>query len=137
MPKGKMYHVNSDPERSIMTRFRKPGPGGVPGEGASRGFGRSVARLLSARLVPGSLLLLSARSAGALEGELHVQALPADLGTDEGLQRVAQDAADALRRHHNSPRLQRLLLLNNTGESTFHSFCFVAAHSEGERKEKK
>ncbi|KAJ7309062.1 hypothetical protein JRQ81_008354, partial [Phrynocephalus forsythii] len=84
--------------------------------GASRGFGRSVARLLAARLVPGSLLLLAARSAGALEGELHVQALPADLGADEGLQRVARDAADALRCHHNSARLQRLLLLNNAGE---------------------
>ncbi|KAJ7341911.1 hypothetical protein JRQ81_007746 [Phrynocephalus forsythii] len=69
---------------------------------ASQGFGRSVARLVAARLVPGSLLLLAARSVGALgelEGELHaaypdlrVQALPADLGADEGLQPVARDA---------------------------------------------
>ncbi|KAJ7325057.1 hypothetical protein JRQ81_018077 [Phrynocephalus forsythii] len=93
--------------------------------GASRGFGRSMARLVAARLAPGSLLLLVACSAGApgeLEGELRaaypelrIQALPADLGANEGLQRVAWDAADTLRRHHDGARLQRLLLLNNAG----------------------
>ncbi|KAJ7335217.1 hypothetical protein JRQ81_013158 [Phrynocephalus forsythii] len=80
----------------------------------------------SARLAPGSLLLLAAHSAGALgelEGELRaaypelrVQALPTDLGADEGLQRVARDATDALRRHHDGAHLQRLLLVNNAGE---------------------
>ncbi|KAJ7324422.1 hypothetical protein JRQ81_017442 [Phrynocephalus forsythii] len=94
--------------------------------GASWGFGQSVARLVAARLAPGSLLLLAARSAGApgeLEGELRaaypelrVQALPADLGADEGLQRVAWDTAAALRCHHDGAHLQRLLLLNNVGD---------------------
>ncbi|KAJ7330126.1 hypothetical protein JRQ81_016300 [Phrynocephalus forsythii] len=81
-----------------------------------------------ARLAPGSLLLLAARSVGVLgelEGELraaylelHVQALPADLGADEGLQHVAWDTADALCRHHDGTRLQRLLLLNNAEPSS-------------------
>ncbi|KAJ7325126.1 hypothetical protein JRQ81_018146 [Phrynocephalus forsythii] len=83
-----------------------------------------------ARLAPGSLLLLAVRSAGVLgelEGELraaylelHIQALPADLGADEGLQRVARDAADTLRCHHDGARLQRLLLLllNNAKASS-------------------
>ncbi|KAJ7337976.1 hypothetical protein JRQ81_010502 [Phrynocephalus forsythii] len=88
--------------------------------GASRGFGRSVARLVAAHLAPGLLLLPAARSAGTLgelEGELRaaypelrVQALPADPGADEGLQHVARDAANALRRHHDGARLQ---LINN------------------------
>ncbi|KAJ7327341.1 hypothetical protein JRQ81_017100 [Phrynocephalus forsythii] len=114
--------------------------------GASRGFGRSVARLVAARLAPGSLLLLVARSAGALgelEGELRaaypelrVQALPADLGADEGLQRVARDAADALRRHHHhhhdGARLQRLLLVNNAGSLGDVSKAFVDLASPAE-----
>ncbi|KAJ7335160.1 hypothetical protein JRQ81_013101 [Phrynocephalus forsythii] len=84
-----------------------------------------MAQLVAACLAPGSLLLLAARSVGVLGEledelcaaypELRVQALPADLGTDEGLQHVARDAADALRRHHDGARLQRLLLLNNAG----------------------
>ncbi|KAJ7345072.1 hypothetical protein JRQ81_001022 [Phrynocephalus forsythii] len=90
--------------------------------GPSWGFGQSVARLVAARLAPGSLLLLAVRSAGApgelraAYPELRIQALPADLGADEGLQRVARDTADALRRHHDGARLQRLLLLNNAGD---------------------
>lgn len=90
--------------------------------GASRGFGRSAARLLAARLAPGSALLLVARSAGALaqleeqlraaHPALRVLALPADLADDGGPERVARAAA-ALR--PDGP-LQRLLLLNNAGE---------------------
>ncbi|KAJ7327259.1 hypothetical protein JRQ81_017018 [Phrynocephalus forsythii] len=106
---------------------------------------RGAARLVAARLAPGSLLLLAACSAGALgelEGELCtaypelcIQALPADLGTDEGLQRVARDAADALRRHHDSARLQRLLLINNAGERarvTGRRECAGGGRSAGE-----
>ncbi|KAJ7315967.1 hypothetical protein JRQ81_002129, partial [Phrynocephalus forsythii] len=63
-----------------------PGPGGVPGDGG----------------VVGLRAKLGAAGGGALE--LRVQALPADLGADEGLQRVARDAADALRRHHDGAR---------------------------------
>ncbi|XP_058049855.1 sepiapterin reductase [Ahaetulla prasina] len=87
--------------------------------GASRGFGRSLARLLAARLPPGSALLLVARSAGPLgrlEGELRaawpgllVRALPADLGSEQGLRRVAE-AGRALR---GAGDPQRLLLINN------------------------
>ncbi|XP_061439679.1 sepiapterin reductase [Rhineura floridana] len=103
----------------------EPGGGGLGRAvcivtGASRGLGRSLARLLAPRLAPGSALLLVARSAGALgelEGKLRaacpalrVQGLPADLASDEGLQRVLQ-AGRALR--GGAGRLQRLLLINN------------------------
>ncbi|XP_053114055.1 sepiapterin reductase [Hemicordylus capensis] len=84
--------------------------------GASRGFGCSLARLAAPRLAPGSALLLVARSAAALaelEGELgaacpglRVQSVPADLATEEGLQRVLRAARGA-------GRLERLLLVNN------------------------
>lgn len=89
--------------------------------GASRGFGRVVASLLAPLLAPGSVLVLSARSDEALrqvEAELgagrlglRVVRVPADLGTDAGLQRLL----DAM---HQLPRpdgLQRLLLINNAG----------------------
>ncbi|XP_062992126.1 sepiapterin reductase [Elgaria multicarinata webbii] len=90
--------------------------------GASRGFGRSLAGALAPRLAPGSALLLVARSAaalGELEGELRascpalrVTAVPADLASDEGLQRVVQ-AGRAL--GGAGGRLERLLLINNAG----------------------
>ncbi|XP_026572978.1 sepiapterin reductase [Pseudonaja textilis] len=89
--------------------------------GASRGLGRSLARLLAAHLPPGSALLLVARSAGPLgrlEGELRaacpgllVRALPADLGSDQGLRRVAEAGREL--REARDP--QRLLLINNAG----------------------
>lgn len=97
--------------------------------GASRGLGRSLARLLAARLPPGSALLLVARSAGPLgqlEGELRaarpgllVRGLPADLGSEEGLRR----AAEAGRELREAGPLQRLLLLNNAGESPAGAAC--------------
>nr|XP_028600391.1 sepiapterin reductase [Podarcis muralis] len=87
--------------------------------GASRGFGRSLARLLAPRLAPGSALLLVARSAAALEqleGELRaacpalrVRGLPADLATDDGMQRVVR----AARELPGDGPLERLLLVNN------------------------
>ncbi|NXM81799.1 SPRE reductase, partial [Oenanthe oenanthe] len=105
--------------------------------GASRGFGRSLARLLAPQLGPGSVLLLLARSADAL-GELaselragatgrvrlrdtgrdtgsdtglRVQYVAADLGCEEGLRR----ASAALRELLQDPSFGRLLLVNNAG----------------------
>ncbi|XP_070612890.1 sepiapterin reductase [Erythrolamprus reginae] len=90
--------------------------------GASRGLGRSLCRLLAAQLPPGSALLLVARSAGPLvrlAGELgaawpglRVEALAADLGTEQGLRRAAE-AGRGLRGDGEPP--QRLLLINNAG----------------------
>uniref|UniRef100_A0ABM5GKY8 Sepiapterin reductase n=1 Tax=Pogona vitticeps TaxID=103695 RepID=A0ABM5GKY8_9SAUR len=91
--------------------------------GASRGLGRSLAVLLAARLAPGSALLLVARSAGPLgelEGQLRaahpglrVRALPADLASEEGLQRVSRAAAALAPRDPRRPGPERLLLVNN------------------------
>ncbi|NWT61539.1 SPRE reductase, partial [Erythrocercus mccallii] len=93
--------------------------------GASRGFGRSLARLLAPQLGPGSVLLLLARSAEALaelaaelrsgstggDTELRVQCVAADLGCQEGLRR----ASAALRELLRDASLCRLLLVNNAG----------------------
>lgn len=91
--------------------------------GASRGFGRVVAALLAPRLSPGSVLLLSARSDEALrrvEAELdaarlglRVVRVPADLGTDAGLRQLLEAVLGLPR----PQGLQRLLLINNAGES--------------------
>ncbi|NXQ23877.1 SPRE reductase, partial [Alaudala cheleensis] len=117
------------------------GPGPGPGRwdatacvvtGASRGFGRSLARLLAPQLGPGSVLLLLARSAEALaelvaelragatgsdtssdtgSTELRVQCVAADLGCEEGLRR----ASAALRELLQDASFGRLLLVNNAG----------------------
>ncbi|NXA78860.1 SPRE reductase, partial [Thryothorus ludovicianus] len=79
--------------------------------GASRGFGRSLARLLAPQLGPGSLLLLLARNAAALGAELRVQCVAADLGCEEGLRR----AGAALRELLQDASFGRLLLVNNAG----------------------
>ncbi|KAF4789319.1 Sepiapterin reductase [Turdus rufiventris] len=101
--------------------------------GASRGFGRSLARLLAPQLGPGSVLLLLARSADALDElatelragatgrdtgsgtgsgpELRVQCVPADLGCEQGLRR----ASAALRELLQDSSFGRLLLINNAG----------------------
>ncbi|NXO10415.1 SPRE reductase, partial [Oriolus oriolus] len=117
-----------------------PGPG--PGRwaatacvvtGASRGFGRSLARLLAPQLGPGSVLVLLARSAEALAElaaelragpatgsdtgsdsggtGLRVQCVAADLGCEEGLRR----AGAALRELLQDASFGRLLLINNAG----------------------
>ncbi|NXP41363.1 SPRE reductase, partial [Leiothrix lutea] len=116
-------------------------PGAAPGPwaatacvitGASRGFGRSLARLLAPQLGPGSALLLLARSADALaelaaelrsgttgsdtggdpgSSELRVQCVPADLGCQEGLRK----AGAALRELLQDASFGRLLLVNNAG----------------------
>ncbi|KAM7078233.1 sepiapterin reductase [Molossus nigricans] len=89
--------------------------------GASRGFGRVLAQLLAPLLSPGSVLVLSARNDEALrrlEAELGagrpgrlVVRVPADLGTEAGLQRLL----DALRELPRPEGLQRVLLINNAG----------------------
>ncbi|NXJ05586.1 SPRE reductase, partial [Odontophorus gujanensis] len=89
--------------------------------GASRGFGRSLARLLAPRLGPGSLLLLLARSeeplvrlAAELRDScpgLRVECVAAELSSDEGLRRAVGAVRDLL---PGGP-LGRLLLINNAG----------------------
>ncbi|XP_075565858.1 sepiapterin reductase [Pelecanus crispus] len=112
----------------------EPGPGAGPGgwaaaacvlTGASRGFGRSLARLLARRLGEGSVLLLLARSEAALaelaaelRGSgtgtgtgLRVECVTADLGCEQGLRR----AAAALREVLPAAPPGRLLLVHNAG----------------------
>ncbi|NXY90559.1 SPRE reductase, partial [Alcedo cyanopectus] len=90
--------------------------------GASRGFGRSLARLLAPRLGRGSALLLLARSAAPLaelaaelrDGSatgLRVEDVAADLGCEQGLRR----AVAALREVLSGGPFGRLLLVNNAG----------------------
>uniref|UniRef100_A0A8C3V6X3 Sepiapterin reductase n=1 Tax=Catharus ustulatus TaxID=91951 RepID=A0A8C3V6X3_CATUS len=82
--------------------------------GASRGFGRSLARLLAPQLGPGSVLLLLARSEdalGELASELRSGCVPADLGSEEGMRR----ASAALRELLQDSSFGRLLLINNAG----------------------
>lgn len=89
--------------------------------GASRGFGRSLARLLAPRLGPGSLLLLLARSEEALAQlaaelrdscpGLRVECVAVDLGSEEGLRR----AVGAVRELLPGGPPDRLLLINNAG----------------------
>ncbi|XP_017692365.1 PREDICTED: sepiapterin reductase [Lepidothrix coronata] len=90
--------------------------------GASRGFGRSLARLLAPRLGPGSVLVLLARSAeplmelaAELRGGggtgLRVLCVAADLGSEEGLRR----ATAALREVLPAEPFGRLILVNNAG----------------------
>uniref|UniRef100_A0A8V0ZD26 Sepiapterin reductase n=1 Tax=Gallus gallus TaxID=9031 RepID=A0A8V0ZD26_CHICK len=92
--------------------------------GASRGFGRSLARLLAPRLGPGSLLLLLARSEEALAQlaaelrdscpGLRVECVASDLGSEEGLRR----AVGAVRELLPGGPPDRLLLINNAGNAT-------------------
>ncbi|XP_004691576.1 PREDICTED: sepiapterin reductase [Condylura cristata] len=89
--------------------------------GASRGFGRALAPLLAPLLSPGSVLVISARSDEALrqlEAELNadrpslrVERVPADLGTEAGLQQLLGALGKLVR----PEGLQRLLLINNAG----------------------
>ncbi|XP_068259945.1 sepiapterin reductase [Nyctibius grandis] len=107
-----------------------PGPGMGSGRwaaaacvltGASRGFGRSLARLLAPRLGEGSLLVLLARSAGPLAelaaelrgtgAGLRVECVAADLGCERGLRRAIAVLREVL---PDAPP-GRLLLVNNAG----------------------
>ncbi|NXX81080.1 SPRE reductase, partial [Urocolius indicus] len=101
--------------------------------GASRGFGRSLARVLAPRLGPGSLLLLLARSAqplaelaAELRGDgggsgLRVECVVADLGCEHGVQR----AVDALREMLPAGPHGSLLIVNNAGSLGFISKSFL------------
>ncbi|XP_067835461.1 sepiapterin reductase-like [Heptranchias perlo] len=93
--------------------------------GASRGLGRSLARVVAPRLGPGSRLVLVARSGDRLrelERELAGAALPgaglrisrveADLSGEEGLQRVLSSVTSG--QDQGQPP-ERLLLINNAG----------------------
>ncbi|KAM6313617.1 LOW QUALITY PROTEIN: sepiapterin reductase [Aegotheles albertisi] len=100
-----------------------PGPGPLAAcvlTGASRGFGRSLMRVLLPRGCPGSVVLLLARSAVPLAERaelrapvpgLRVECVAADLGCPEGLRR----AVAALREVLPAAPPGRLLLVNNAG----------------------
>lgn len=101
--------------------------------GASRGFGRALAPQLAGLLSPGSVLLLSARSDSMLrqlkeelctqQPGLQVVLAAADLGTESGVQQLLS----AVRELPRPERLQRLLLINNAGESR-HQTRAVSSH---------
>lgn len=92
--------------------------------GASRGFGRAVARELCRAVQPGSAFVLVARSESdllTLRAELtqgpeasgaglQVQCVVADLGLAEGLERVVKVAREAA-----PERVEHVLLVNNAG----------------------
>lgn len=106
----------------------EPGPGRWDAAvcvltGASRGFGRSLARLLARRLGSGSVLLLLARSAAPLAElaaelrgggtGLRVEYVAADLGCQEGLRRATAALGEVLA----VVPPGRLLLVNNAGNN--------------------
>nr|XP_006126931.1 sepiapterin reductase [Pelodiscus sinensis] len=107
--------------------------------GASRGFGRSLALLLAPQLEAGSILFLVARSRGALaelEAKLQcsfpgltVNSVPADLGTEDGVQLVLQVVLHKLL---GAADLQRLLIINNAGSLGDISKSFVDFTSAAE-----
>ncbi|XP_029941554.1 sepiapterin reductase a [Salarias fasciatus] len=85
--------------------------------GASRGFGRAVALDLSRLLLPGSVLVLAARSGAdlrAVEAELagraglSVRSVEADVGQSEGLDGVMSACKEA-----SSADIDHLILINN------------------------
>lgn len=91
--------------------------------GASRGFGRTVARELAVRVEPGSVLVLVARSGADLrtlqaeleEGEagragLRVRCVAVDLGEARGLEQVTAAAREVA-----PEALEHVLLVNNAG----------------------
>ncbi|XP_056154622.1 sepiapterin reductase-like [Lampris incognitus] len=88
--------------------------------GASRGFGRTLARHVARWLKPGSVLVLAARSGPdlrALQTELTasgtgpaVRCVAADLATKEGVARVVGAAAEA-----STQDVDHLMLVNNAG----------------------
>lgn len=92
--------------------------------GASRGFGRSLARLLAPRLGRGSLLVLLARSEeplaqlatelrGSAAAGLRVECVAAELSTQQGLRK----AVEALRELLPSAPPGPLLVVNNAGNN--------------------
>ncbi|XP_023385262.1 sepiapterin reductase isoform X2 [Pteropus vampyrus] len=104
--------------------------------GASRGFGRALALLLAPLLSPGSMLVLNARNdeslqqleaeLGAGQPGLRVVRVPADLGSEAGLQRLL----GALRELPRPDGLQRVLLINNAGTLVSKGFVDLADPDE-------
>ncbi|XP_063781320.1 sepiapterin reductase [Pseudophryne corroboree] len=100
--------------------------------GASRGFGRSLARELCPRLMPGSALLLVSRTEEAmraLAAELEykqpgvaVRWVAADLGTGDGVRRTVQAAREL---QGLGTAAGRLLIINNAGSLGDISKSFV------------
>lgn len=84
--------------------------------GASRGFGRALALRLSRELLPGSVLLLAARSAAELRAVrdelsspgLRVDVLVADVARADGLESVVGACSQAA-----SAEIDHLILINN------------------------
>uniref|UniRef100_A0A8C6UVD0 Sepiapterin reductase n=1 Tax=Neogobius melanostomus TaxID=47308 RepID=A0A8C6UVD0_9GOBI len=93
--------------------------------GASRGFGRTVAKELSLRVKPGSAFVLVARSESELQtlraelaesdagrAGLEVRYVATDLGLTEGLEKVTKAVQEAA-----SELIEHVLLVNNAGKS--------------------
>ncbi|XP_018416699.1 PREDICTED: sepiapterin reductase-like [Nanorana parkeri] len=89
--------------------------------GASRGLGRSLAWELCPRVMPGSALLLVARTEQALRllaeeltlqyPEIKVRWVAADLGTEDGVRRAVQAAQEL----NGRDTAQRVIIINNAG----------------------
>lgn len=91
--------------------------------GASRGFGRAVAKDLARLVLPGSVLVLVARSgddlravqaeaAAAGGGGLLVKCVAADLAQMDGVERAVKASEEAA-----SPEVEHVVLVNNAGEA--------------------
>ena len=93
--------------------------------GASRGFGRAVARHMSELLKPGSALVLAARSGDELRaaaaevteaaaggGGLLVLCVPVDLSLSDGLEELLAAVNNAF-----TDDMDHVLLVNNAGEN--------------------
>uniref|UniRef100_A0A3P8SX16 Sepiapterin reductase n=1 Tax=Amphiprion percula TaxID=161767 RepID=A0A3P8SX16_AMPPE len=89
--------------------------------GASRGFGRTVAREVSGLVKPGSVLVLAARSGDdlrSLQAELteseagraglRVESVVADMAQMEGIEKVVRSSEEAFSEH-----IDHLILVNN------------------------
>uniref|UniRef100_A0AAQ5ZT03 Sepiapterin reductase n=1 Tax=Amphiprion ocellaris TaxID=80972 RepID=A0AAQ5ZT03_AMPOC len=95
--------------------------------GASRGFGRTVAREVSGLVKPGSVLVLAARSGDdlrSLQAELteseagraglRVESVVADMAQMEGIEKVVRSSEEAFSEH-----IDHLILVNNAGAVNF------------------
>lgn len=93
--------------------------------GASRGFGRTVAREMSRLVKPGSVLVLVARSGDDLRvlqmeladseagrAGLKVQSVVADVGQTEGLDSAVRTSQDFF-----SEDIDHIILVNNAGKN--------------------
>lgn len=91
--------------------------------GASKGFGRTIAKELSRCVKPGSAFVLTARSGGELrtlqaelaesdagKAGLEVRYVVADLGLAEGLEKVTKEAQAVAPAH-----IEHVILINNAG----------------------